>query len=79
MKELSEHVKKNKNSIRIIYDNDKDEKEIKIFGVDFVNNNKDKCKILYNNKEYGLTDKFNVENKNQLEIQLNGILNITNM
>ena len=50
--ELTEHVKKNKNSIRIIY---------------------------HNNKEYGLTDKFNVENKNQLEIQLNGILNITNM
>ena len=28
-------------------------------------------KIFYNNEEYNLTNIFNIENKNQLEIQLN--------
>ena len=27
---------------------------IKLFGSDFVDNNKDKCKIIYNEKEYNL-------------------------
>ena len=45
----------------------------------FVDNNKDKCKIFYKDKEYDLTTEFNAENIKQIEIQLNGILNITNM
>ena len=42
-------------------------------------NNKYKCKIIYNYQEYELNSKFNVDNIKQLEIELNGILNITNM
>ena len=61
------------NKIKIIYKNNNNEKEIKIFGEIFVDNNKDKCKIIHNNKEYDLNSKFNVENINQLEIELNGI------
>ena len=35
----------NPNSIKIIYNNNKDENYIRIFGYGFVDNNKDKCKI----------------------------------
>ena len=72
----------NPNSIRIKYKKELYGNQIQIFGDEFVSNNKDKCKIFYNSKEYDLTSKFNVENINHLgilEIQLNGILNITNM
>ena len=59
------------------------EKRIKIFGTDFVKNNKQNCEILYENKKYDLTEYFDIENKsipdNILEIKL--IMNnyITNM
>ena len=70
---------KDNNKIKIIYHNKDKEKEIKIFGDNFVKNNKNKCKIFYNNKEYDLTTKFNVESIYQLEIELYGILKINNM
>ena len=47
--------------------------------MNFIKNNKNKFKIFYNNKEYDLITKFNIENMKELEIELNGILNITNM
>ena len=67
--------------LNIIYKNDKDVETIHIFGSDFVKNNKDKCKIIYNDKEYELTEEFCVKNckENILEIKLKGIKNITNM
>ena len=57
------------------------EKKIKIFGYEFVKNNKNICKILYENKEYDLCEYFRVKNhiNNILEINLVGIKNITNM
>ena len=67
--------------IEIIY-KPKDEGKIKIFGNSFVKNNKGKCKIIYNNKEYELTEYFNdIDNniKNEIKIKLKGINNITNM
>ena len=33
--------------------------QINIFGQDFVNNNKDNCTFIYNDKEYELTHYFN--------------------
>jgi len=55
--------------------------KIKIFGKDFVNNNKNKCKILCNNKIYNIdvyADISNYTSKNNLlEFQLQGINNIT--
>ena len=63
--------------IEIIYKS-KEKGKIKIFGYDFVKNNKDKCKIIYNNKEYELTEYFN-NIDNELKIKLKGITKITNM
>ena len=65
--------------INIIYDIKKD--EINIFGVEFVENNKNKCKMVIDNIEYEITEKYNVKNYNnsKLIIKLKGIDNITNM
>ena len=64
------------------YDIDKP-KKIRLFGDEFVENNRDNCKIIYDKEEYNLTTHFNVDN-NQIkddifEIRLKGIKNITNM
>ena len=64
------------------YINQKDEK-IKIFGEKFVENNKDNCTIIYDEKEAGLFSEFyldqNIKNKGVLEIKLKKINTITNM
>ena len=66
------------NEITIIYKSPiNKESETRIFGNNFVINNKDKCKIIFKNKQYDLVEKFNLENIN--EIKLNGIKKITNM
>ena len=55
--------------------------KIKILGKIFVEKYKNNCKIIYENKEYELTEEFDVKNikKNKLEIKLKGIYNITSM
>ena len=54
----------------------KDAKKIRIFGQGFVKNNKDKCKIIYNNKEYELQEFFQIDKI--LEIKLKGdIINMS--
>jgi len=68
--------------IIIRYNINKDEKEIKVFDNRFINNNKDKCKIIYEEKEYELKEKWNIDDKIKneiLEIKLRGINNITDM
>ena len=56
-----------------------------LFGDDFVKNNKDKCKIIFNGKEYDLDNSFNFDINNYIfnndifEIKLKGITKITNM
>ena len=69
--------------IKIIYKINKNDEFIKIFGTDFVNNNKNNCKIIYEDKEYDLEEKFDLKNvdknKDILEIQLKGIMNVTTM
>ena len=73
---------KNVSYINIIYDINKEkEDEINIFGHKFVENNKNKCKIIIDNKEYEIIDKYNIKsyNNNKLNIKLKGIHNITNM
>jgi len=42
-----ENTTKSKNEILIKYLIEKDDKEINIFGEEFVENNKDKCKYIY--------------------------------
>ena len=59
----------------------KDEKKIKLFGKEFVGNNKNICKIIINNKEIPLSEYYIIENesKSELELKLTGINNITNI
>ena len=53
-------------------------KKVKLFNIVFVKINKDKCYIVYENKEYPLQEEFNdiKTNKKILEIKLKGIKNI---
>jgi len=63
--------------INIIYDiKQKNNKEISIFGYEFVKNNKNKCKMIIGNKEYEITNQYNIENynNNKLNIKLKGII-----
>ena len=71
------------NKLKIKYKIDKED-VIEIFGPEFVKNNKEKCKIRIEEKEYELMEEFNIKNckeikKDKLEITLLGIKNITNM
>ena len=64
--------------ISIIYKKYENENDIKIFGNKFVENNKNKCKFIYKEKEYELQEYFEIK-ENELEIKLNGIDKITDM
>ena len=59
------------------------EPNLTIFGNKFVKNNKEKCKIFYQNKFHELNEYLDISNynndKNKLEIKLTGINNITDM
>ena len=68
------------NEITMIY-NINNEEKIKILGKEFVDKNKDLCKLIYENKEYELTEEFNVKNinKKKLVLKLKNINNITKM
>ena len=71
--------------ISIIYNakkhDERDDKNITIFGSKFVRNNKNICKMIIDDKEYEIKEKYNIENynNNELKIKLKGIDNITNM
>ena len=67
--------------ITIIYNISKDEGAIKVFGSEFVKNNKAHCKIIYENNELELQKEFDTQkiNKDKLEIKLKGVSKITNM
>ena len=80
--------KEYKSEIKIIYDiNNEDEEDeeeeqiINIFGTEFVKNNKNKCKMIIDNKEYEISEKYNIENYNDkiLKIKLKVIENVTDM
>ena len=68
------------NEIEIVYESNKN-KKIKIFDSIFVKNNKDKCKIIYKDKEYDLQEYFEINEENikdnLLTIKLKGIKKIT--
>ena len=74
-----DQYKKDKNTIKIIYKKEGKEKELRIFGEEFVSKNKSNCKIFFDNKSYDLNSKFNVKKISQLEIELIGILKIDSM
>ena len=56
---ISESIKKNFSTVKLFYQI-KNEKTIKIFDSFFVNNNKNNCKMIINNKMHLLTDKYQV-------------------
>ena len=68
--------------INIIYDIKGDDRDINIFGIIFVMNNRDKCKMIIDNKENEIAEKYYVNsnnNNNKLNIILKGINNVTSM
>ena len=71
------------NEIIARYKLNENEKKIRIFGHNFVLNNKNNCSILYKNETYELTEYFDISNfeeiQDTIEIKLKGINNITNM
>ena len=85
--EINEGIDTNEDNDEIIIqykvDKIKYSKDIRIFGDEFVENNKDKCKIIINGNEFELVTHINI-NKKQLnnnkifEIKLKGIKQITN-
>ena len=68
-----------------IYENPFNFKEkqeiINIFGEKFVKNNRNNCKMIIDNKEYNIKEKFKITNNNNdiLNIKLKGIENIIDM
>ena len=86
-----EKEEENKNNVNIECNNEinieyniENENDIHIFGKKFVENNKDKCKIIFENKEYELNEYFKIKNYtnnklNKLEIKLKYFNNITDM
>ena len=52
-----------------------------IFVYEFLKNNKNKCKMIIDDKEYEIIGKYNIENytNNELKIKLKGFDNIINM
>ena len=85
-KEKQEIIKKLKETYFPLED-EKDFKEeiIRIFDKYFVEQNGNKCKIIYNNKKYKLKEYFNEidtnysHNINEIKLKIIGINNITNM
>ena len=76
--------KEDESFINIIYNINEDDRKcgnINIFGSKFVKNNRDKCKMIIDNKEYEITEQYNIENyiNNELKIKLKGINKITDM
>jgi len=90
-KKEEEEEEENKNNINIEYKDEinityniKNENDVHIFGKKFVENNKDKCKIVFENKEYELNEYFKIKNYTsnklkKLQIQLKYLNNVTNM
>ena len=67
------------NEIKIIYYINK--RELNIFGREFVKINRNICKMIIDNKEYDITEKYNVKkiDKNTLIIKLKGAEMLINM
>ena len=71
--------------INIIYNINYEDREyinyINLFGSEFVKNNKNICKMIIDDKEHEISEKFNITNFNNniLEIKLKGIDNVTDM
>ena len=70
----------NISEMTIIYDSN-GKNNINIFGIVFVHNNKNIVKMIIDNKEYEIEEKYKakINNNDKLKIKLKGINNVTNM
>ena len=79
-KEISKKEINNNQEIKIIYNN---HDKIQIFGDKFVSNNKDKVKILINDKKYDVSKYITLNPKQKqkklFKLKLLGMKNVTNM
>ena len=80
------YIKGTNQFITIYYNINKNYLKLKIFGKDFVKHNRKNCIILYNKKEYNLSEYLEIEinnnnsiNNNILELKLVILANLTNM
>ena len=72
----------NKNEIDLVYNIPEKKGDIKIFGHDFVENNKGLCSIIYRNKKYDLRSLFDrkiIKDNDYFKFKLKGINNVTNL
>ena len=72
------------NTLTIKYKKKENKNTINLFGTSFVQNNKNNCNLIINQKEVKLTDilntnKFNKNEMNEIEVKLKEIKKITNM
>jgi len=69
------------NDLNIIYKADNKDEKIRLFGEKFVENNKNKCKLLIDNIEYELLDNFQPKNNKEglLKIKLIGFNNLSDI
>ena len=74
--EIDNNIKLNGMTIRYKLNNN--DKRIKLFGEEFVKNNKERCKMIINNKEKEICEYLDID-KNILEIKLKEIKSIDNM
>ena len=58
---------------------DRIEGKVRIFGRNFVKNNKNKCKIIIDEKKYEIKEELNINKEKIIEIKLIEINNITDM
>ena len=84
--EKKEKIKKFKTDFRYVLDDDKEYSEdlLRILGKYFVKHNKNKSKLIYNNKKYELKEYFeeidnNYKNKDIIKLKIIGLANITDV
>ena len=68
-----------KENKKIIYDIEDFNKKVPIFGKQFVDNNKEKCYIIYNNRRYRLQNYFKFEKNGLNEIELQEVEQLNNL
>ena len=77
------NINDKRSEVKIQYKINSIDKKIKLFDINFINNNKKHCKFIYEGKENELREYFDLSNnyyqKDILEIQLIGIENATNL
>ena len=78
---LNIYDKMNYHVITMIYNTKNNEEQIRLFGQNFYENNKNLCSLIYENKEYKLNSHLNKKNINsdKLIIKLKGINKINSM